>query len=120
MTSKASHDAYDTLINLRDKLTRLHGVITPEAVDKLEDELGGIFTVAKTHHYAHGQKYGHLASVIPEAKYRLVISDATWTHTVPPTQARTPPTLSARAMLPRRANSLSRSTRSSRRATATI
>jgi len=83
MTSKASHDAYDTLINHRDKLTRLHGVITPEAVDKLEDELGGIFTVAKTHHYAHGQKYGHLASAIPEAKYRLVINDATWTHTVP-------------------------------------
>jgi len=26
-------------------------VITPEAVDKLEDELGGIFTVTKTHHY---------------------------------------------------------------------
>ncbi len=56
MTSKASHDAYDTLINLRDKLTRLNGVITPEAVDKLEDELGRIFTVAKTHHYDQGQK----------------------------------------------------------------
>ncbi len=83
MTSKASHDAYDMLINLRDKLTRLHGVITPDAVDKLVDELGGILTVAKTHHYAHGQKYGHLASTIPEAKYRLVINDATWTHTVP-------------------------------------
>ena len=34
----------------------------PKAVDKLEDELGGIFTVAKTHHYDQGQKYGHLAS----------------------------------------------------------
>ena len=83
MTSKASHDAYDTLINLRDKLTRFNGVITPEAVDKLEDELSGIFTVAKTHHYDQGQKYGHLASAIPEAKYRLVIGNATWTHTVP-------------------------------------
>ncbi len=83
MTSKASHDAYDTLINLRDKLTRLNGVITPEAIDKIEDELGGIFTAAKTHHYAHGQKYGHLASAIPEAKYRLVINNAKWTHMVP-------------------------------------
>ncbi len=38
MSSSALHDAYDTLISLRDKLTRLNGVITPEAVDKLEDK----------------------------------------------------------------------------------
>ena len=55
----------------------------PEAVDKLEDKLGGIFTVTKTHHYEEGQKYGHLASAIPESKYRLVIGNATWTHMVP-------------------------------------
>jgi hypothetical protein len=83
MTSPTSHDVYDTLISLHDKLTRLNGVITPEAVDKLEDELSGIFTVAKTHHYEQGQKYGHLASAIPESKYRLVIGNATWTHTAP-------------------------------------
>jgi hypothetical protein len=58
-------------------------LITPEAIDKLEDELGGIFTVAKKHHYKQGQKYGHLASVIPESKYRLINSDATWEHSVP-------------------------------------
>ena len=79
----ASNGAYDTLISLRDKLTRLNGVITPEAVDKLEDELGGIFTVTKTHHYEQGQKYSHLASAIPKSKYRLVIGSATWNHTVP-------------------------------------
>ena len=83
MTASKSNGAYDTLISLRDKLTRLNGVITPEAVDKLEDELGGIFTVAKTHHYTQGQKYGHLASAIPESKYRLIIGNATWTHGVP-------------------------------------
>ena len=55
----------------------------PEAVDKLEDELGRIFTIAKTHHYDQGQKYGHLASVIPESKYRLIISNPTWTYMVP-------------------------------------
>jgi hypothetical protein len=71
------------LIKLRDKLTRLNSVITPEAIDKLKDKLGGIFTVAKTHHYTQGQKYGHLASVIPKSKYRLVIGNATWTHTIP-------------------------------------
>ncbi len=51
MTTSKSNAAYDTLISLHDKLTRLNGVITPEAVDKLKDELGGIFTVTKTHHY---------------------------------------------------------------------
>ena len=45
MTSSASHNAYDTLISLRKKLTRLNGVITPEAVDKLKDKLGGIFVI---------------------------------------------------------------------------
>ena len=51
MTLSASNGAYDTLISLHDKLTRLNGVITPEAVNKFEDELGRIFTVTKTHHY---------------------------------------------------------------------
>ena len=83
MSPSKSSGAYETLINLRDKMTRLNGVITPEAVDRLEDELGGIFTVVKTHHYEQGQKYGHLASAIPETKYRIVIADPTWTHTVP-------------------------------------
>jgi hypothetical protein len=83
MSSSASNKAYDMLIKLQDKLTRLNGMITPEAINKLEDELGGIFTVAKTHHYTQGQKYGHLASAIPKSKYRLVIGNATWTHTIP-------------------------------------
>ena len=83
MTTSKSNGAYGTLISLQDKLTHLNGVITPDAVDKLKDELGGIFTVAKTHHYIQGQKYGHLASAIPESKYRLIIGDATWTHGVP-------------------------------------
>jgi hypothetical protein len=71
------------LISLRDKLTCLNRMITPEAVNRLNDELGGIFTVAKTHHYEQGQKYRHLASAIPKPKYRLVIGSSTWTHTIP-------------------------------------
>ena len=66
MTTSKSNGTYNTLISLRDKMTRLNGMIPPEAVDKLEDELGGIFTVTKKHHYEQGQKYHHLASVIPE------------------------------------------------------
>jgi hypothetical protein len=83
MSSLPSNEAYNMLINLWDKLTHLNGVITQEAINKLEDELGGIFTVAKTHHYTQGQKYGHLASAIPKSKYRLIIGNITWTHTVP-------------------------------------
>ena len=60
------------LINLRDKMNRLNGVITPEAIDRLKDELGSIFTVVKMHHYKQGQKYGHLASAISEVKYRML------------------------------------------------
>jgi hypothetical protein len=83
MTTSKSSTAYNTLISLRDKLTRINGVITPEAANKIEDELGRIFTVAKTYHYTQGQKYGHLASAIPESKYRIIIVDATWNHSVP-------------------------------------
>jgi hypothetical protein len=77
MTTSKSNAAYDTLISLRDKLTRLNGVITPEVINKVKNELGGIFTVTKTHHYKQGQKYGHLASTIPKQKYRLIIGNAT-------------------------------------------
>ena len=83
MTTSKSNGAYDVLISLRDKLTCLNGVITPEAVYKLNDELSGIFTVAKTHHYEQGQKYGHLANAILEVKYRLIIGDPAWAHNVP-------------------------------------
>ena len=106
MSSSASHDTYDTLISLCNKLTGLNGMITPEAIDKLEDKLGGIFTVAKTHHYDQGQKYGHLASAIPESKYRLVIGDAAWTHMVPTDPGAYSATPSSLAMQPQRASSL--------------
>jgi hypothetical protein len=80
--SKTS-SAYDTLIGVRNKITRLNGIITPKNVDRLEDELGGVCTIIKTHHYTQGQKYGHLASIIPQDKYRIVISDEAWIRTAP-------------------------------------
>jgi hypothetical protein len=57
IASSKNNASYNTLISLRNKLTRLNGVITPEAINRLEDELGGIFMVTKTHHYEQGQKY---------------------------------------------------------------
>jgi hypothetical protein len=77
-----SNASYDMLISLCNKMTHLKGAITLEAIDRLKDELGGIFTVPKKHHYKQGQKYGHLARAILEPKYRLVIGNATWTHTI--------------------------------------
>ncbi len=47
MASSKSNASYDTLISLRDKLRCLKGLITPEAINRLKDELGGIFAVAK-------------------------------------------------------------------------
>ena len=70
-------DVYDTIIGLCDKLTCLNSTITPEAVDKLEDKIGRIFTMSKTHHYTQGQKYDHLVSAIPKGEYRIVIGDST-------------------------------------------
>jgi hypothetical protein len=54
-----------------------------KGVNKLEDELGGVCTLNKMHHYMEGHKYGHLASVIPQEKYRIVISNNAWTHAAP-------------------------------------
>jgi hypothetical protein len=81
--SSKSTRAYKALIGLRNKITHLNSIITPEGINKLEDKLGGVCTLIKMHHYTEGQKYGHLASVIPQGKYRIVISNNAWTHAAP-------------------------------------
>ena len=53
------------------------GVITPEAVDNLENEIGRIFTILKSNHFDEGQCYCYLACVIPQDKYRVVIANNT-------------------------------------------
>jgi hypothetical protein len=114
--SLKSTSAYKTLIGLRDKITRLNGIITPEGVNKLKDKLGSVCTLIKTHHYTEGQKYGYLACVIPQEKHRIVISNNTWTHAAPAPIWQPP---SAWATRRRNANSLLPSTRSSNPATPT-
>jgi hypothetical protein len=58
------------LNSLCNKSTCLNGVISPEAVNRLKDELSRIVIVATTHHYKQGQKYGHLPCAIPEPKLK--------------------------------------------------
>jgi hypothetical protein len=83
MTSKAKNGAYEILAAQKSTVTKIAGVITPEAVDNLENEIGGIFTILKSNHFDDGQRYGYLACVIPEDKYRVVIANNTWTYQAP-------------------------------------
>ncbi len=53
------------LIAQKDAITKITGIITPESIDTLENELGGAFTIVKSTHFVDGQRYGFLASVIP-------------------------------------------------------
>ncbi len=71
------------LVAQKDAITRITGIITPESIDGLENKLGGAFTKLKSTHFAEGQRYGFLATVIPQEKYRIVISDATWAYAAP-------------------------------------
>ena len=83
MTSKAKNGAYEILATQKSTVTKIAGVITPEAVDILENEMGGIFTILKSNHFDEGQRYGYLACVIPEDKYRVVIANKTWAYQAP-------------------------------------
>ena len=77
MTSKAKNGAYEILAAQKSTVTKIAGVITPEAVDNLENEIGGIFTILKSNHFDKGQCYCYLACVIPQDKYRVVIANNT-------------------------------------------
>ncbi len=71
------------LVAQKDAITKITGIITPESIDTLENELGGAFTIVKSTHFVDGQRYGFLASVIPQDKYRIVISNPAWVYVAP-------------------------------------
>ena len=71
------------LVTQKDAITRITGNITPEYINGLKNELGRAFTKLKSTHFAEGQQYGFLATMIPKEKYRIVISDATWNYAAP-------------------------------------
>jgi hypothetical protein len=83
MTSKVKNGAYEILAAQKSTVTKIAGVITPEAVENLENDIRGIFTILKSNHFDKGQRYGYLACVIPQDKYRVVIANNTWSYLAP-------------------------------------
>jgi hypothetical protein len=83
MTSKAKNGAYKILATQKSAITKIAGAITPEAVDNLKNKIWGIFTILKSTHFDKGQQYSYLTCVIPKEKYRVVITNATWTYVAP-------------------------------------
>ncbi len=71
------------LVAQKDAITKIMGIITPKSVDTLENKLGGAFTIVKSTHFVDGQRCGFLASVIPQEKYRVVISNPAWVYVAP-------------------------------------
>ncbi len=63
------------LVSQKDIITNIPGIIMPKSIDILKNELGGVFTILKSTHFAKGQRYSFLASVIPEDKNPIVISN---------------------------------------------
>jgi hypothetical protein len=83
MTSKAKNGAYKILTAQKSAITKIAGMITPEAIDYIENKIGGIFIILKSTHFNKGQGYSYLVCVIPEDKYRVVIANTTWTYATP-------------------------------------
>ena len=60
---------YEQLFEQRHtSITRAVGPITPAVIDKLQDEVATIAATIKTYSYPQGQAYGHVATIIPQAK----------------------------------------------------
>ena len=87
MTSTVSATARDAILSQRDIITKITGEITPEDIDNLEEEIGGTFTIVKTHHFEEGETYGSLAVIAPESEYQTLIGNAAWTYVPPASQA---------------------------------
>jgi hypothetical protein len=82
-TKSSKNGAYDMLVTQKDTIMKITGIIMPESIDTLENKLGGAFTILKSTHFNKGQRYGFLAMVIPQAKYRIVINNPTWVYAAP-------------------------------------
>ncbi len=116
--SKAKNGAHKILATQKSVIMKIAGVITPKAVNNLENKIGGIFTILKSTHFNEGQQYGYLACVISEEKNRVVmISNATWTYVAPINPAHMQPQLSEQAAALHNKSRSLRTTRTTRSAT---
>ena len=80
-TSEKAVKIRDTIVAQINKITKIHGDITPSQIDTLEEEIGSILTWIKLNHFKECQKYGHLAVILREATYRTVWSRSTKART---------------------------------------
>jgi hypothetical protein len=84
MSSKFSKNgAYKVLVTQKDAITKIMGIITPESINTLKNELGGAFTILKSTHFTKGEQYEYLTCVIPEEKYRIIIADLVGVYVAP-------------------------------------
>jgi hypothetical protein len=83
LNKSPKNGAYDILITQKDVIAKITGIIMPESINNLENELGGAFTILKSTHFAEGQRYGFLVSVIPKDKYQIVIGNPAWIYAAP-------------------------------------
>jgi hypothetical protein len=71
------------LVAQKDAITKITGIITPKSIDTLKNKLGGHSPLYKAPIFVDGQRYGFLASVIPQEKYRVVICNPAWVYAAP-------------------------------------
>jgi hypothetical protein len=71
------------LVAQKDAITKINGIITPKSIDTLENKLRGAFAIVKSTYFVNGQRYGFLASMIPQEKYWVVISHPPWVYAAP-------------------------------------
>jgi hypothetical protein len=84
MSSKSSKNGvYEILVAQEDRITKIMGIITPEAVNNHEKELGWAFTILKSNHFSKGQPCRYLMCIILQAKYCIVIMDPARRYTAP-------------------------------------
>jgi hypothetical protein len=74
------------LVAQKDTITKITGIITPKSIGTLENKLSRAFTILKSTHFNKGQRFGFLATVIPEAKYHIVINNPSWVYAAPGNQ----------------------------------
>ena len=74
----------DIVTSLRSKsVTRIIGHPTNAAVDLLQEELAKIAATVKTTLIEEGNKFGHLAVIVPEDNYKEIIKNRRWTYHEP-------------------------------------